>query len=485
MRRAGLARLPRRLGQHLSGRSRGDRAQGVDDQIARAARTQHTGQADQGDDALDEDQRGRVGHRPRVTESVGPPEPEEGVAHERATPNAGQRLGRVVAGQPPGLRNLVRRAHVASVSGTQMVIARGFTLVLICLVVPRSLPSSSYGSGLLHPDVERRPRGRLDERRLRGLAHHRSRQRSEPVQTAVRGDHADVEDAVVGGRVGERRDAPDHVSHVADEHAGCAIVEPLLAIDLDPHPHRVTREVPRPGEDIGERTDPILQAARFRVADHERVQPRAGHHTEVLAVGLAEVDRAAGAVQPDADRFLEILRDTQIGCEEVGRARGQDRDMDAAAGQRIERALHRAVTAPDEDQVRALVAESSRLLRDLLGLHDLDPGRVGEPVARERAPQLRQPAVERLGRVREDRDRGHTATPGSTTLGARAGSSRRSARATAAAALTRVDDDGAYQAPDREDDAPEHIGRVMHPPVQAGQRDEDRHDHRQGPEQRP
>ncbi len=92
--------------------------------------------------------------------------------------------------------------------------------------------------------------------------------------------------------------------------------------------------------------------------------------------------------------------------------------MHPAAGDRIERTLDGAVTAPDEEQVRALVAQPAGLLRDLLGLRHLDPRGVGEPVARERAAELREPSVEGLGRVCEDRDRGHARTAGAATLGA-------------------------------------------------------------------
>ena len=110
---------------------------------AQPSGTQRAGETDEGDDAFDEDKGGEIRHRPRVAEAVGVAEPFERVPDERPTTGALQSLLRVISGQSPRLRNLIRRTHRSSSWGTQTVIAPGSTLHLSRLVFFLTPPSSS------------------------------------------------------------------------------------------------------------------------------------------------------------------------------------------------------------------------------------------------------------------------------------------------------------------------------------------------------
>ena len=99
-------------------------------------------------------------------------------------------------------------------------------------------------------------------------------ERPGPLPRAVRRDHADVEPAVVGRRVGERREATEHVADVADEHAARLVLEPRLPVDLDRHPHGVRAHVLRAGPDVRDAPDLVLQARRRRRGSSSRRAPR-------------------------------------------------------------------------------------------------------------------------------------------------------------------------------------------------------------------
>ena len=78
-----------------------------------------------------------------VAEAVGVTESHESISDQPPTTGALEGLPRVVAGQPPRLRNLIRRTHGASSRGTQTVIAPGSTLTFRRLVFFRTPPSIS------------------------------------------------------------------------------------------------------------------------------------------------------------------------------------------------------------------------------------------------------------------------------------------------------------------------------------------------------
>ena len=62
-----------------------------------------------------------------------------------------------------------------------------------------------------------------------------------PLHGALGGDDADLEHAVVGLGVVEGGEAPADGADVADEDAARLAVEPVVAVDLDPHPARAGR----------------------------------------------------------------------------------------------------------------------------------------------------------------------------------------------------------------------------------------------------
>src|SRR6478736_2039525 len=62
------------------------------------------------------------------------------------------------------------------------------------------------------PDIERSPGRHADERRSRRVSDEGARDGSQPSEAAVGGDHADVEDTVVGPCIWERADPTDDLS---------------------------------------------------------------------------------------------------------------------------------------------------------------------------------------------------------------------------------------------------------------------------------
>ena len=172
----------------------------------------------------------------------------------------------------------------------------------------------------------------------------------------------------------------------------------------------VSAKALRPRPDVGGAAEPVLQPPSAR-GDHVGVEARPGHHGEALAVHRADVDRARLAVQPGRDGAVDVLRDPEVGREQVGRAGRDDRDRRARPGERVDAALRHAVSAPDEEVVGALLAAASDLLWRLLALRHLDPERVGNAVACERAAQFRQPALDALAGVGDHRNRAHGDAP--------------------------------------------------------------------------
>src|SRR6185295_17168837 len=72
--------------------------------------------------------------------------------------------------------------------------------------------------------------------------------------------------------------------------------------------------------------------------------------------------------------------------------------------------LHGAVAPPDHDQVRTFLEGELRALRGLAALGDLVPDWVGDPFECERAPQLGEPAADRLAGVCDHGNRAHRVT---------------------------------------------------------------------------
>ena len=169
--------------------------------------------------------------------------------------------------------------------------------------------------------------------------------------------------AVVGHRVGEHGQAAEDLTDVADEDAARLVLEPGLPVDLDRHLHGIQLRALRAGPHVGDAPNLVLQSG-IGVPDHHGVQPRTGHHREALPVHLAHVENSSGAVQTDPHARLDLLRETQVGRQQVGGARRQDGEGDRTTGDRVDRALHRSVATPHEEEVDTGV---DQLLDDTIG----------------------------------------------------------------------------------------------------------------------
>ena len=103
-------------------------------------------------------------------------------------------------------------------------------------------------------------------------------------------------------------------------------------VDLDPCLERLGTDALRGGPDVRKTPEAIFQAP-VGSADHVGVETGAGHDGEPLAIDLAHVELPVAAVEPDVHRLLDVGRDVQARCEQVGRARRNDRKGDAAANE--------------------------------------------------------------------------------------------------------------------------------------------------------
>ena len=83
------------------------------------------------------------------------------------------------------------------------------------------------------------------------------------------------------------------------------------------------------------------------------------------------------------DRLLDVMRDAEVGREQVRGPGGNDRDRGVGTGEHVDAALHHAVAAPDDDEVRAGIERGPHALRRLPTLRHLEPERVGHALARE------------------------------------------------------------------------------------------------------
>ena len=240
------------------------------------------------------------------------------------------------------------------------------------------------------------------------MAGGRARQSSHPVGDAVGVDDAELEPAVVRARVLEHLDTAEEAADVAEEDAARSSGVPRRPVDLDLRLERLRPEVLRAAPDIGDPSEPILELA-VGLLDHRRVEAGAGHDGEPLAVEPADVELAPFPVEADRDRARNVLRDSEVRCEQVGGAGGQDRERRLRARQGVDRALDHPVAAPDEEQLGTVRECTLHLLGRELALRHLDPHRICDPIALQLAPQLRQAAPEGLAGVRDHRDLGHLA----------------------------------------------------------------------------
>ena len=215
----------------------------------------------------------------------------------------------------------------------------------------------------------------------------RAGQRADPVGDPVGVDDADFEPAVVGACVFEYLDAAEEATDVADEDAARRACIPRHAVDVDLRLERLRAQVLGAGPDVGDATEAILEGP-VRLLDHGRVEAGAGHHGEPLAVEAADVELPPLPAEADGDGLLDVLRDAEVGREEVRSAGGEDRERRVRAGHRVDAALDGAVAAPDEEQLGPLVQGALQLLRCEAALRHLDPQRIVHALALQLAPQL-------------------------------------------------------------------------------------------------
>ena len=156
-----------------------------------------------------------------------------------------------------------------------------------------------------------------------------------------------------------------------------------------------------PAEHVGRAAEAVLEVVG--ALDHRRVEAGPGHHGEALAVEAADVEPAAVAVQRDLHGLRDVALDAEVRGEQVRGPGGDDRERDLGVLERVDAALHHPVAAPGEDQLGAVLQRPLDRARRPLALRHLDPQRLGDARLLERAPQLREPAAERLAGMRDDR----------------------------------------------------------------------------------
>src|SRR5579871_4737631 len=93
----------------------------------------------------------------------------------------------------------------------------------------------------------------------------------------------------------------------------------------------------------------------------------------MLTVDHTGVDAAPRPVERDVEGALEVDRDAEVGGEQVGGPRGDDRDRHTATRHRVDHTLHGAVAAPDDDEVGARRGAAPRLLGGPAALVNLAP----------------------------------------------------------------------------------------------------------------
>ena len=182
------------------------------------------------------------------------------------------------------------------------------------------------------------------------MPHRRAGQRAHPVGDPVGVDDADFEPAVVGARVFEHLDAAEEATDVAHEDAARRACVPGHAVDDDLRLERLRPQVLGAGPDVGDATEAVLQAP-FRLLDHRGVEAGAGHDGEPLPIEAAEVEHMAVTAEADRHGLLDVLRDAEVGREQVRSAGRENRERRVRAGHRVDAALDGAVAAPDEEQL--------------------------------------------------------------------------------------------------------------------------------------
>ena len=220
-----------------------------------------------------------------------------------------------------------------------------------------------------------------------GLPDCRAGECPHPVGDPVGVDDADLEAAVVGACVVEHFDAAEETTDVADEDAARRACVPRHAVDIDLRLERLRAQVLGACPDVGDPPETVLERP-IRLLDHGRVEAGAGHDGEPLAVEAADVELPPLPVQADCDGPLDVLRDPEIGREQVRSAGGEDHQRRVRACHRVDAPLERSVTAPHEEQLGPLGECALYLLRREAALRHLDPQRIIHALPLQLASQL-------------------------------------------------------------------------------------------------
>jgi hypothetical protein len=222
--------------------------------------------------------------------------------------------------------------------------------------------------------------------------------------------HPQLEASVIRLRLRESLDSAEYLADVRGQHARHLSREEELAVYLHGRPRPARRQVPDPGDDVGGATQPVLRAP-VGVGDHPRVEARARHHHEALAVDRSRVQPSSVPVQPDLDRLGEVVRHLQVRRQQVRGPRGQDRHRRIGPRHRVDAALDGAVATPDEQHVDPPGGGPAGVLGCAAALLHLVPQRVGDAFPSQDLPQLGQAAAEALARVRHYSHVSHRVRP--------------------------------------------------------------------------
>ena len=118
-------------------------------------------------------------------------------------------------------------------------------------------------------------------------------------------------------------------------------------------------QVLRARPDVGEATEPILQAA-VGVADHARVEARAGHHREALAVEAADVERRARPASPISTASSMSFGMPRFVARRLAVPAGMIASVARVPASDVDASLHHPVAAPHEDQLGPWLRAPSR-----------------------------------------------------------------------------------------------------------------------------
>ena len=249
--------------------------------------------------------------------------------------------------------------------GTHTVMAPASTLTLNAFTFVRSPPSSSYRTFRFSLTFTERAFVVCANGDLLAVPDGRACDHAAPLEEPLGCHDTHLELPVVGTRIFEHLDPAEELADVAEQDAARLALVPADAVHLDLGAKRLRTQVLRPRPHVGNATEALLETAVCRISNHRGVEARAGHDREALAVEASDVEAAALAAQPDRDGLLDVLRDPEVGCEQIRRARRNDREAHRRAGEHVDAPLDHPVPAPGEDELRPFVQRPSNLSRRL------------------------------------------------------------------------------------------------------------------------